>query len=60
MVGLLLAAFYDPVWREGVRNGIDFSIAVVGFVLLAAVRLPVGWLLLWCVAASLIAASVLP
>ncbi|WP_126535925.1 chromate efflux transporter [Aerosticca soli] len=60
VVGLLLAAFYDPVWREGVRNGIDFSIAVVGFVLLAAVRLPVGWLLLWCVAASLIAASVLP
>jgi chromate transporter len=59
VVGLLLAAFYDPVWTGGIRSGVDFSIAVVGFVMLSTARLPVGWLLLWCVAASMAAASFL-
>lgn len=52
VLGLLIAAFHDPVWTEGVRTPIDFAIAVVGFALLAAVRVSAPWIVLWCVAAS--------
>ncbi|HRO27874.1 MAG TPA: chromate efflux transporter [Luteimonas sp.] len=54
VVGLLAAAFYDPVWTEGVRGSTDFVIAVVGFVLLAAMRVPALWIVVWCVAASVV------
>jgi chromate transporter len=53
VVGLLGAAFYDPVWTEGVRAPVDFVIAVVGFALLAAARVSALWIVLWCVAASM-------
>lgn len=53
VIGLLVAAFYDPVWTEGVRGSADFAIAVVGFALLAAVRISALWIVLWCVAASI-------
>lgn len=52
VVGLLGAAFYDPVWTEGVRTPVDFAIAVAGFALLAAVRVSALWIVLWCVTAS--------
>jgi chromate transporter len=52
VVGLLAAAFYDPVWTEGVRTPADFAIAVTGFALLAAARMSALWIVLWCVAAS--------
>lgn len=53
VVGLLVAAFYDPVWTEGVRAPADFAIAVVGFALLAAARVSALWIVLWCIAASI-------
>lgn len=55
VVGLLVAAFYDPVWTEGVRMPADFAIAVAGFALLAAARVSALWIVLWCVAASVAA-----
>lgn len=58
VVGLLVAAFYDPVWTEGVRTPADFAIAVLGFALLAAARVSALWIVLWCVTAA-IAASLL-
>jgi chromate transporter len=54
VVGLLMAAFYDPVWTQGMRSLEDFAIAVVGFALLAA-RIPALWVVLWCIAASVAA-----
>ena len=53
VVGLLVAAFYDPVWTEGVRAPPDFVIAVFGFALLAAARVSALWIVLWCVVASI-------
>jgi chromate transporter len=53
VVGLLAAAFHDPVWTQGVRTPIDFAIAVVGFILLAAARLSALWIVAWCVAAAI-------
>lgn len=55
VVGLLVAAFYDPVWTEGIRAPVDFVIAVVGFALLAAARVSALWIVLWCVVASIAA-----
>ena len=43
VVGLLLAALYDPVWIAGVRSAGDFVLALAAFVLLAAWKAP-PWL----------------
>ena len=43
VVGLLLAALYDPVWTSGVRSAGDFVLALAGFALLVSWRLP-PWL----------------
>ena len=40
VVGLLGAALYDPVWTSAVRTRGDFALALIGFVLLVAWRLP--------------------
>lgn len=54
VVGLLAAAFYDPVLTEGLDGPMDMAIAAVGFALLAFARLPSLWIVLWCVAASVV------
>ena len=54
VVGLLAAALYDPVWVGAVHDAGDFSIALVGLVLLARLRWPSWGVVLWCVLASLL------
>ncbi|WP_251006532.1 chromate transporter [Stenotrophomonas sp. ISL-67] len=53
VVGLLAAAFYDPVLTAGLDGPMDAAIAAVGFALLAFARLPSLWIVLWCVATSI-------
>ncbi len=43
VVGLLLAALYDPVWTSGVLSARDFGLALAAFALLVAWKLP-PWL----------------
>ncbi len=43
VVGLLLAALYDPVWTSAIHSVADFALAVAAFGLLALWRLP-PWL----------------
>lgn len=43
VVGLLLAALYDPVWTAGIRGGGDFALAVAAFLLLYVWKTP-PWL----------------
>lgn len=43
VVGLLLAALYDPVWTGGVRSASDFILALAAFALLVSWKLP-PWL----------------
>lgn len=57
VVGLLAAAFYDPVWISAVRDSKDFAIALVGFVFLAGGRCPAWIVVLWCILASLVRAA---
>ncbi|MBT2117328.1 chromate efflux transporter [Dyella sp. LX-66] len=53
VVGLLAAAFYDPVWVSAVGNIGDVAIAAVGFAGLVALRWPAWAVVIWCVGASL-------
>jgi chromate transporter len=43
VVGLLLAALYDPVWTSAIRRPADFALALSAFVLLELWRVP-PWL----------------
>ncbi|MDR0181844.1 chromate efflux transporter [Lysobacter sp. UC] len=52
VVGLLAAAFYDPVWTQGVASWRDVVIAIVAFALLLRLRVGALWVVAWCVAAS--------
>ncbi len=44
VVGILLAALYDPVWTSGIQTAADFALALLAFTLLAFWKLP-PWLL---------------
>nr|WP_026293653.1 chromate efflux transporter [Saccharibacillus kuerlensis] len=43
VVGILLAALYDPVWTSAVRSSADFALAAILFLLLVFWKLP-PWL----------------
>lgn len=43
VVGLLLAALYNPVWTAGITNASDFTLAIAAFLLLFMWRTP-PWL----------------
>jgi chromate transporter len=57
VVGLLLAALYQPVWTSGIGNAADFALAVAAFVLLFMWQTP-PWLvvILSALAGALLAA----
>ncbi|MFM9278610.1 chromate efflux transporter [Paenibacillus jiagnxiensis] len=40
VVGILLAALYDPIWTSSVRGALDFAIAAILFVMLIFWKLP--------------------
>jgi chromate transporter len=40
VVGLLLAAFYNPVWTSAIHSAKDFAVALAGFLLLVFWRVP--------------------
>lgn len=44
VVGILLAALYDPVWTSAILSARDFAIGIVAFLLLALWKLP-PWLI---------------
>ena len=60
VVGILLAALFQPVWQTGIRGGAEFSlalVALVAFVLLVGWRQP-AWrvVLFWAAVGGLILA----
>ncbi|MFB5268227.1 chromate efflux transporter [Paenibacillus enshidis] len=40
VVGILLAALYDPIWTSAIRGALDFAIAAILFVMLIFWKLP--------------------
>ncbi|WP_421209600.1 chromate efflux transporter [Aeromonas sp. 602396] len=55
VVGLLLAALYQPVWQSAVLAPTDLALAAIGFYLLRVLKLPVP-----AIAALLVMAAILP
>ena len=51
VVGLLLAALYDPVWTSGILQARDFALALAAFTLLALWKVP-PWLVVILTAAG--------
>ncbi|REJ37786.1 MAG: ChrA protein [Bacillota bacterium] len=51
VVGLLLAAFYDPIWTKAIRTPADFSLALIGFSLLRYWKAP-AWAVVLLLAAA--------
>jgi chromate transporter len=51
VVGLLLAALYNPVWTSAIRTPADFVLAVTAFALLAFWKVP-PWLVVILTAAG--------
>ncbi len=51
VVGILLAALYDPVWTTGIHVPADFALAAAAFLLLAAWQVP-PWLVVILTAAG--------
>jgi chromate transporter len=58
VVGLLLAAFYDPIWTVGITSAADFALAIAAFLLLFMWQAP-PWLvvILSALAGALIGAA---
>jgi len=56
VVGILLAALYDPVWVSSIHRPADFALALLLFLLLTIWRLPV-WLVVAAAAAGGMASS---
>jgi chromate transporter len=52
VVGLLLAAFYDPVWTSGILTKADFALASFAFLLLSLWRTPPWLVVVLCAAAG--------
>jgi len=52
VVGVLAAAFYNPVWTVTVHHPAGVLIATSGFVMLALARQPAWVAVLWCVSAA--------
>jgi chromate transporter len=50
VVGLLLAAFYDPVWTAGIVTKSDYALAAAAFVLLFMWNTPPWLVVLLCAA----------
>ncbi len=52
VVGLLIAAFYDPVWSAGISNARDFALAAAAFLLLGMWKTPPWLVVVLCAAAG--------
>ncbi|MCL6517631.1 chromate efflux transporter [Alicyclobacillus sp.] len=52
VVGILLAALYNPVWTSAVHTPVDFALALVAFVLLTVWKIPPWGVVVLCAAAG--------
>jgi chromate transporter len=48
VVGLLIAAFYDPIWTVGITNAADFALALAAFLLLFVWQVPPWAVVILC------------
>jgi chromate transporter len=58
VVGLLLAALYQPVWTVGITNAADFALAIAAFLLLFMWQTPPWLVVILSAAAGALVAAV--
>lgn len=51
VVGILIAALYDPIWTKAIHTPADFSLALVGFAMLMFWKVP-SWIVVLVMAAG--------
>ncbi|TFH90034.1 chromate efflux transporter [Vibrio ouci] len=54
VVGLLVAALYQPVFTSAVVNAWDISFVLIGFYLLKQLKLPIVWMVAFYIAAGIV------
>lgn len=54
VVGLLGAAFYDPIITSGITSNMDVAVAVIGLGLISVWKLSPLYVVLWCVGAQVL------
>lgn len=54
VVGLLVAALYQPVFTSAVMSPIDISFVLIGFYLLKQLKLPIVWMVIFFMAAGIV------
>ena len=58
VVGLLLAALYNPVWRSSVTTAGDFALVIAAFLLLAVWKTPPWAVVMLCAAGGAALAAI--
>ncbi len=58
VVGILLAALYDPIWTKAIHTSADFSLALVAFGLLMFWKIPSWAVVLVCAAGGILIGAV--
>lgn len=53
VVGILGAALYDPIFINAIHGPVDLAIGLIGFMILAGLRLSPLYVVAWCVLASI-------
>ena len=48
VLGILLAAFFQPVWQSAIRGGAEFSLAITAFLMLLCWKQPAWRVVLFC------------
>ncbi len=59
VVGILIAALYDPIVTSGIQSAIDLAIAAIAFMIIGVWKRSPLWAVLWCLAASVGVSTVL-
>jgi chromate transporter len=57
VVGILLAALYDPVWTTGIANAGDFALAAAAFLLLFMWKTPPWLVVILCAIGAVVVAA---
>ena len=58
VVGILIAALYDPIVTSGIETAADLAIAAIAFLIIGVWKRSPLWAVLWCVSAAVLHVSV--
>ena len=48
VVGILLAALFEPIWQEGIQSNAEFSLGLIAFLMLVSWKQPAWRVVIFC------------